>query len=917
MDKTFNPADIEKNWYHLWESNGYFKPSGQGQSYCIMIPPPNITGTLHMGHGFQYTLMDILVRYHRMRGFNTLWQVGTDHAGISTQMVVERQLEAQGISRHDVGREAFTQKIWDWKKESGDIITSQMRRLGISVDWDRERFTMDEGLSQAVTKVFVDLHDQGIIYRGKRLVNWDPKLLTAISDLEVLNEEVLGKMYHLRYPIEGSDAHLVVATTRPETLFGDAAVAVNPTDERYTPLIGKSVLLPLSNRLIPIIADDYVDPAFGTGCVKITPAHDFNDYEVGKRHSLPLINILTPDAHLNEQVPTTYQGLERFAARKQVIADLDVLGLIEKIEDHTNKVPYGDRSGVIIEPYLTDQWYVATKDISQPALDAVKNGDIQLVPDAWEKTYFQWLENIEDWCISRQVWWGHQIPAWYDNAGQVYVGLDEQNVRQKYNLDASMSLTQDEDVLDTWFSSALWPFTTLGWPEQTPEFNTFYPTDTLVTGFDIIFFWVIRMVMMGLKFTNKIPFKHVYITGLIRDHEGKKMSKSKGNVIDPLDLIDGIDLESLIQKRTHAMMQPQLKQAAEKATRKEFSDGIPAFGTDAVRFTFCAMASTGRNIRFDLQRTEGYRNFCNKLWNASRFVLMNVTEKKSDEQEHDFSLADLWIRSILQTTIQTVHEHIKHFRFDLLAQTLYDFVWGEYCDWYVEAAKIVLYDTQASSKQVQSALHTLVGTLETLLKLLHPIIPFLSEEIWQFVKAEMGLTGQTIMTQAFPEVNAACVNPEAERHFEWLKSVVTQIRTIRSEMNVPPNKKISVFIKTAESSLIECINGNRAVFMNLIKAESIAFTDKPLEQSATAIVEHAELFIPIAGLIDKEEEIKRLSKEIKRLEDDIARSNAKLNNTGYVAKAPAAIVESEKQKLLENKQALDKLGQQLQAIASL
>ena len=914
MDKTFNPADIEKNWYHLWETNGYFKPSGTGPAYCIMIPPPNITGTLHMGHGFQYTLMDILVRYHRMRGFNTLWQVGTDHAGISTQMVVERQLEEQHISRHDLGREAFTQKIWQWKQKSGDIITTQMRRLGVSVDWDKERFTMDEGLSHAVTTVFVNLHDEGIIYRGKRLVNWDPKLLTAISDLEVVNEETAGKLYHLRYPIKESQDYLVVATTRPETFFGDTAVAVNPNDERYTHLIGQSIVLPLTNREIPIIADDYVDREFGTGCVKITPAHDFNDYDVGKRHQLPLINILTPDAHLNENVPTTYQGLERFAARKQVIADLTELGLIEKIEEHTHQVPYGDRSSVVIEPYLTDQWYVDTKKISQPAYDAVKKGDIKLAPDGWNKTYFQWLENIEDWCISRQLWWGHQIPAWYDDAGKVYVGMDEQDIRQKYQLAPSVALTQDEDVLDTWFSSALWPFSTLGWPEQTPELNTFYPTDTLVTGFDIIFFWVIRMVMMGLKFTGNIPFKHVYITGLIRDHEGKKMSKTKGNVIDPLDLIDGIDLDSLIQKRTYAMMQPQMKAAAEKATRKEFPEGIPAFGTDAVRFTFCAMASTGRNIRFDLQRTEGYRNFCNKLWNASRFVLMNYSEKKSTETELDFSLADCWIRSKLQTTIRTVHDHLANFRFDLLAQTLYDFVWGEYCDWYVEAAKIVLYDKQASSQQIHAALHTLVNTLETILKLLHPIIPFLTEEIWQFVKTDIGIDGKTIMTQAFPESNAQLINQDAEHHFEWLKSVVTQIRTIRSEMNVPPNKKITLFIKTSTKNLMNCVNQNKIVFMNLIKAESIEFIDKALEQSATAIVDNAELFIPIAGLIDKDEEIKRLTKEINRLEGDVTRSDTKLNNQGYVAKAPADVVASERLKLEENKRALEKLTMQLTAI---
>lgn len=917
MEKTFNPTDVEKKWYAYWEKKHCFEASGKGEPYCIMIPPPNVTGTLHMGHGFQYTLMDILIRYHRMSGFNTLWQVGTDHAGISTQMVVERQLAAQDISRHDLGREKFTDKIWAWKEKSGSTITKQMRTLGVSVDWQRERFTMDEGLSEAVTKVFVELYDQKIIYRGKRLVNWDPKLRTAISNLEVINEEKPGKLYHIHYPIKDSSERLTVATTRPETLFGDTAIAVNPKDARYTHLIGQSILLPLTNRTIPIVADEHVDRDFGTGCVKITPAHDFNDYEVGKRHNLPLINILTPDAHLNENVPDKYQGMERFAARKATVIDLEAAGLLEKTEAHTHKVPLGDRSGVVIEPYLTDQWYVDTQQLKGPAIDALKNGALSFVPEGWQKTYLQWLENIEDWCISRQLWWGHQIPAWYDAQNTIYVGENEAAVRKKYQLDNTITLTQDEDVLDTWFSSALWPFSTLGWPENTKELETFYPTSTLVTGFDIIFFWVIRMVMMGLKFTGKVPFKAVYITGLIRDHDGKKMSKSKGNVIDPLDLIYGITLDPLIEKRTHAMMQPKMKKAAEKATRKEFPDGIPAFGTDAVRFTFCAMASTGRNIRFDLQRTEGYRNFCNKLWNASRFVLMNCAEKKTNTPGFAFSLADHWISARLQATIATAHEHLKQYRFDLLAQTLYDFVWNEYCDWYVEAAKVVLYDEKSSAQQINAAIHTLIFALESILKLLHPIIPFITEEIWQSVKTEMHLAGSTIMLEAFPTVKATLLNPESEIQFAWLQSIVTQIRTIRAEMRIAPNKKIPVFIKESNKTLLACIEENNALIAALTKAESITLTHTAIEQAATAVVDHTELFIPMAGIINKDEEMQRLSKEIARLENEIKRSEGKLNNPNYADKAPEAVVKKEKEKLTDNQAACQKLQTQLATIKAI
>lgn len=909
MDKTFNPKDIENNLYDKWEQQGCFKASGRGQPYCIMIPPPNITGTLHMGHGFQYTLMDILVRYHRMRGDNTLWQVGTDHAGISTQMVVERQLEAQNISRHELGRDAFVEKIWQWKEKAGGTITEQMRCLGVSVDWQRERFTMDEGLSAAVSKVFVELYRENIIYRGKRLVNWDPKLKTAISNLEVINEDKAGKLYHMRYPVKNSNIVLVVATTRPETLFGDMAVAVNPKDERYQDLIGQSVLLPLTEREIPIIADDYVDQEFGTGVVKITPAHDFNDYEVGKRHSLTLLNILTEDAHLNENTPKAYHGLERFAARKQVIADLQAQSLLEKVEEHQHKVPYGDRSGVVIEPYLTDQWYVDTQQLKQPAIDAVKNGDINFIPENWHKTYFQWLENIEDWCISRQLWWGHQIPAWYDDKGNVYVGRNEDDCRTHYQLSADVKLKRDPDVLDTWFSSALWPFTTLGWPDNTAELATFYPTSTLVTGFDIIFFWVIRMVMMGLKFTGKIPFKAVYITGLIRDHDGKKMSKSKGNVIDPLDLINGIHLNELVAKRTAAMMQPQMQEKVKRATEKQFPNGIPAFGTDAVRFTFCAMASTGRNIRYDLQRTEGYRNFCNKLWNAARFVLMQFDNKKIVGVDFEFSLADRWLSSRLQQAIQTAHDHLAHFRFDLLAQSLYEFVWNEYCDWYLEAAKVVLNDEQATQVQINGTLHTVLYALETILRLLHPIIPFISEEIWQHVKKPIGIKAKTIMLQAFPEKREKLLDTSAEENFNWIQTFVTQVRTLRSETQIAPNKKITLLIKDNNRDKLELAQKNAALLLFLCKSESLAITNEKVDDAAVCMADSTEIFVPLAGLINREEEQQRLQKEIERLQNEIKRAEGKLANKSFVDKAPAAVVKKEQQKLDDNKTKLKKLMQ--------
>ena len=736
MEKTYDPHAIEQHWYQQWEDKNYFAPTGKGSSYCIMIPPPNVTGTLHMGHAFQDTLMDALTRYHRMQGDNTLWQPGTDHAGIATQMVVERQLNAIGKTRHDLGRDDFIKRVWEWKEESGGTITKQLRRMGASLDWQRERFTMDEGLSKSVTEVFVKLHDEGLIYRGKRLVNWDPVLHTAISDLEVISEEENGYMWHMRYPLADGSGHLVVATTRPETMLGDSAVAVHPEDERYKNLVGKEIALPLTGRTIPIIADDYVDPEFGTGCVKITPAHDFNDYEVGQRHDLPLINIFTVDAQINDNAPTKYQGMDRYEARDLIVHDLRELELLEKIDDHKLMVPRGDRSGVVVEPFLTDQWYVKIEPLAKPAIEAVETGKIKFVPENWNKTYFEWMRNIQDWCISRQLWWGHRIPAWYDDAGNIYVAHDEAEARKKYNLDGDVKLRQDEDVLDTWFSSALWPFSTLGWPEKTDALKTFYPTNVLVTGFDIIFFWIARMIMMGLKFMDDVPFHEVYVTGLVRDSDGQKMSKSKGNVLDPLDIINGIDLEALVEKRTSNMMQPEKAKQIEKATRKHFPDGIPAFGTDALRFTLAALASTGRDIRFDLQRIEGNRNFCNKIWNAARYVLMQCEDQDTgiDNDDVELSLADRWIISRLQQVEENISQHFDSYRFDLAAKAIYEFTWHEYCDWYLELSKPILFADESSESAKRGTRRTLVRVLEALLRLSHPIMPFITEEIWQQIQ---------------------------------------------------------------------------------------------------------------------------------------------------------------------------------------
>ena len=915
MEKTYSPELIEQKYRDLWEQGNLFSSkanSASKDSYSIVLPPPNVTGSLHMGHAFQHTIMDVYTRYNRSKGRQTLWQPGTDHAGIATQMVVERQLGLENISRHDLGRDKFTEKVWEWKSKSGGTITSQMRRLGASVDWERERFTMDEALSKAVQKVFIDLYNEGLIYRGKRLVNWDPVLLTAVSDLEVISTEEQGFLWHIRYQVADSDEILVVATTRPETMFGDTAVAVHPEDSRYQHLIGKFISLPLSSRKIPIIADDYVDMEFGTGCVKITPAHDFNDYEIGQRHSLEIINILTGDASINTNAPDKYQGLDRFDARKEVIKDLQDQNLIEKIDPHTLMVPRGDRTNSIIEPYMTDQWFVKVKPLAGPAIDAVKNGDIRFVPENWNKTYFNWMENIEDWCISRQIWWGHRIPAWYDKDGKFYVAnnLDEAQAQAGVGVD----LIQDEDVLDTWFSSALWPFSTLGWPEKTPELSRFYPTSVLVTGFDIIFFWVARMIMFGLKFAKDVPFKDIYITGLIKDGNGQKMSKSKGNVLDPIDLIDGISLDDLLEKRTQGMMQPKLAEKIQKQTKKEFPDGIPAFGTDALRFTFAALASFGRDIKFDLKRVEGYRNFCNKLWNASRFVLINL-ESKSININAELSSQDKWILSRLQHTKIEVEKHLADYRLDLMSQTLYDFVWHDYCDWYLELSKPLL----ENSKTKKGCEATLLKVLSETLILLHPIIPFITEEIFEQSQKLQSNSNEKLISKAFPEPEEGLFNIEAESEIEWLKKFILGIRKIRGEMNISPGKPLQCFIKNFNSQDKNFIEKNKLIIFTLAKLDNIDLLELNEEEpeSAIALVGEMQILIPLAGLIDKDAEKDRLNKEIDKLIKLKAQFSGKLNNKKFISGAPEVVVKKEQEKLASVKKALKDLETQLEKISLL
>lgn len=953
---TYDPTEIEKKWYQTWEQQGYFKPSGHGESFCIMIPPPNVTGSLHMGHGFNNTIMDALTRYNRMMGKNTLWQPGTDHAGIATQMVVERQLAAQNVSRHDLGREQFIDKVWEWKEQSGGTITKQIRRLGSSVDWSRERFTMDEGLSNAVKEVFVQLHEQGLIYRGKRLVNWDPKLQTALSDLEVESVEEKGSLWHFKYFFEDKSLktqdgnnYLVVATTRPETLLGDSAVAVHPEDERYQHLIGKNIVLPITGRLVPIVADEYVEKDFGTGCVKITPAHDFNDYDLGKRHDLPIINIFNKNAEIladfefiakaGEQIsatiaaPTDYIGLERFAARKKLVAQAEAEGWLDQIQPYDLKAPRGDRSGVIVEPLLTDQWYVKIAPLAKPAIEAVQDGRIKFVPEQYTNMYMAWMNNIQDWCISRQLWWGHRIPAWYDVDGNIYVGRNEEEVRAKHNIADNVTLQQDEDVLDTWFSSGLWTFSTLGWTGDAAKdkenyfLNTFHPTDVLVTGFDIIFFWVARMIMLTMHFmknedgTAQVPFKTVYVHGLVRDGEGQKMSKSKGNVLDPLDLIDGIDLESLVAKRTFGLMNPKQAEKIEKSTRKEFPEGINAYGTDAVRFTFCALANTGRDIKFDLKRVEGYRNFCNKIWNATRFVLMNVEGQTVAQEARPelWELPEQWIISRLQKAEQAVHQAFATYRLDLAAQTIYDFIWNEYCDWYVELTKPVLNDAEVSSERKAEVRRVLLAVMEASLRLAHPLMPYLTEEIWQTLAPMIGKGGDTIMTAQYPVPEAAKINDQAEADMQWLQGLIGAVRNIRGEMGLGNARLLPVLLQNisdAERTQIERIE---PLFKALAKVESIEFLTKDQEPplSSSSVVGHASVFVPMKGLIDPKAELGRLQKDLDKVQKQHDQIANKLGNEGFVAKAPAAVVEGEKAKLAECADQLSKIKASMEQIAAL
>ncbi|HEY7772081.1 MAG TPA: valine--tRNA ligase [Marinagarivorans sp.] len=941
-NKTYQPASIEQNWYKTWEERGYFAPSGEGTPYSIMIPPPNVTGSLHMGHGFNNAVMDAYIRYKRMSGNNTLWQGGCDHAGIATQMVVERQLAADGVSRHDLGRDKFLDKVWDWKEQSGGTITQQIRRLGSSVDWSRERFTMDEGLSKAVQEVFVRLHEEGLIYRGKRLVNWDPKLHTAISDLEVLNEEEKGSMWYFNYPLTDGSGHLTVATTRPETMLGDTAVAVDPEDERYKALVGKTITLPITGRIIPIVADEYVDKEFGTGCVKITPAHDFNDYDVGKRQSLPVINVFDRDANIlnnftvlengtfkeigTEACPSEYAGMERFEARKKLVAQAEAEGWLLKIEPHALKVPRGDRSGVVIEPWLTDQWYVSTAPLAEEAIRVVEDGEIQFVPKQYENMYFAWMRDIQDWCISRQLWWGHRIPAWYDHDGNVYVGRSEDEVRAKHSIGPEVALRQDDDVLDTWFSSALWTFSTLGWPEETPELKTFHSTDLLVTGFDIIFFWVARMIMMTTHFiknedgTSQVPFKTVYVHGLVRDGEGQKMSKSKGNVLDPIDLIDGIDVEALVKKRTTGLMNPKQAAKIEKATRKEFPEGLNAYGTDALRYTFYSLASTGRDINFDTGRIEGYRNFCNKLWNAANFVLMNTESQdcgQNGSDDYTLNIADRWIISRLQQVEKAMAEGFATFRLDIASQKLYDFIWNEYCSWYIELAKPALKN--GDEKAQRGTRRTLIRVLETILRMAHPLMPFITEEIWHKVKDLAGTEGESIMLKDYPVADESKIDAEALADFEWMQNVIEGVRNIRGEMNVSPGKKVPAIFTAGESIDKARVEANNIFLCTLASLESAEWQDDATQipASATTLVGKLEVHVPLAGIIDKEAELTRLAKEVGKMEVEIKKLEGKLSNAGFVDKAPAEVVQKEKGRLAGLVENLEKLGKQKEKIASL
>ncbi|MDH2273628.1 valine--tRNA ligase [Moraxella porci] len=960
LSSAYNPAEIEAGMYQGWENAGYFKPDySKSKAFSIALPPPNVTGSLHMGHGFNNAIMDTLTRYHRMMGYNTLWQAGTDHAGIATQMVVERQLGLQGIKRHDLGREKFLDKVWEWKNESGGNITRQIRRLGSSVDWSRERFTMDEGLSKAVQDVFVKLYDDGLIYRGKRLVNWDIKLETALSDLEVENHDEQGSLWNFKYFFENQELttkdgqnYLVVATTRPETLLGDTAVAVHPEDERYAHLIGQNIVLPITGRIVPIVADTYVEKDFGTGCVKITPAHDFNDYEVGKRHNLPLINIFDKNANILadmqvyesltqreptlEATPSDYAGLARFDARKKLVADAEAQGWLEKIEPHALKAPRGDRSGEIVEPYLTDQWYVAIDALAKPAIEAVEDGRIEFVPAQYKNMYMAWMRDIQDWCISRQLWWGHRIPAWYDDKGGIYVAHDEAEVRSKYNLSADVALRQDEDVLDTWFSSGLWTFSTLDWGNDADDgkaLATFHPTSVLVTGFDIIFFWVARMIMLTMHFvknadgTPQVPFKTVYVHGLVRDGQGQKMSKSKGNVLDPIDLIDGIDLESLVAKRTTGLMNPKDAAKIEKATRKEFADGIEAFGTDALRFTFTSLASTGRDINFDIKRIEGNRNFCNKIWNATRFVLMNCVDKAGNELPIDkaankqlWELPEKWIMSRLNSTIASIHEAMATYRFDLMSQAIYEFIWNEYCDWYVELAKSALNDDSVSDDRKAQIRYVLIHVLEVAMRFSHPIMPYLTESLWQTVAPLIDRkTTDSIVIADFPAINADDISRETEQDMEWLQALIGAVRNIRGEMKLGNAVRLPVLLQGVNDAEQASLSRIANQFKALAKVETLTIVadsdEVPL--SSSSMVGQVKVLVPMKGLIDPTAELSRLAKVAEKLQaqaDSIAR---KLSNEGFVAKAPEAVVAAEKAKLDELNTQLAEIAKQVEQLKGL
>lgn len=965
LENAYNPSDVENGMYQVWEDKGYFQPSyDKQQSFSIALPPPNVTGSLHMGHGFNNAIMDTLTRYHRMLGENTLWQPGTDHAGIATQMVVERQLNAQGIKRHDLGREKFLEKIWEWKAESGGNITRQIRRLGSSVDWSRERFTMDDGLSNAVKEVFVRLYEDGLIYRGKRLVNWDTKLQTALSDLEVENHDEKGSLWHFRYYLTDKNAktqdgknYLVVATTRPETLLGDTAVAVNPEDARYQHLIGQTVTLPITGRIVPIVGDDKaVDMEFGTGCVKITPAHDFNDYETGKRHNLPMINIFDNSAHILpemqiftdlqtkepqlETTPSEYAGLERFAARKKMVEQSEAEGWLEEIKPHDLKVPKGDRSNTIVEPWLTDQWYVSIEKLAKPAIDAVEDGRTEFVPAQYKNMYMAWMRDIQDWCISRQLWWGHRIPAWYDDEGNIYVGRDEAEVRQKYHLADSLALRQDSDVLDTWFSSALWTFSTLDWTgelnfdDYSQALKTFHPTSVLVTGFDIIFFWVARMMMMTLYFIKdkdgnpQVPFKTVYVHGLVRDGQGQKMSKSKGNVLDPIDLIDGIDLETLVAKRTTGLMNPKDAQKIEKATRKEFADGIPAFGTDALRFTFTSLASTGRDINFDLKRIEGNRNFCNKIWNATRFVLMNCVDKEGNALNIDktantalWELPEQWIMSRLNSTVKAIHEHMSQYRFDLVSQDIYEFIWNEYCDWYVELAKSSLNDESVSAERKAQIRYVLLNCLEVAMRFTHPIMPYITESIWQTIAPIIDKKAtDSIMTAAFPTADDSLISLQTEHDMTWLQALIGAIRNIRGEMKLGNAVRLPVLLDNISDEETARLSRIENQFKSLAKVDTLTIvnagdgSDKALPLSSSSMVGQLKVLVPMKGLIDPTAELNRLAKAQEKLTKQAESLRSKLSNESFVSKAPANVVESEKAKLAEMDTQLAEMNKQIKQL---